>query len=126
VSQGLRDWAFELIDSLAGICEVLDRGDASRPYTHALAVQAGKIGNAALTPSARLMTELATTNESFFELALRMSMMHKDYFLELYPPNQERQSEFANDALHSLQKQREIEASDKESFDIYLSRYFAK
>ena len=55
----MRDWAFELIDSLSGICEVLDRGDASRPYTHALAVQAGKIGNVALTPSARLMTELA-------------------------------------------------------------------
>jgi glutamate--cysteine ligase len=122
----MRDWAFELIDSLTGICEVLDRGDTSRPYTHALAVQAGKIGNVALTPSARLMTELEATNESFFELALRMSMMHKDYFLELYPPNQERQAEFANDALHSLKKQREIEASDKETFETYLARYFAK
>ena len=121
----MRDWAFEIIDSLTGICEVLDRGDASRPYAHALAVQAGKIGDVALTPSARLMTELATTNESFFELALRMSMMHKDYFLELYPPNKERLSEFAIDAVHSIQKQREIEASDKESFETYLARYFA-
>jgi glutamate--cysteine ligase len=121
----MRDWAFELIDSLTGICEVLDRGDALRPYAHALAVQAGKIGDVALTPSARLMTELATTNESFFELALRMSMMHKDYFLELYPPNKERLSEFAVDVVHSIQKQREIEASDKESFETYLARYFA-
>jgi glutamate--cysteine ligase len=121
----LRDWAHELIDSLTGICEVLDRGDASRPYAHALAAQAGKIDNVALTPSARLMTELATTNESFFELALRMSMMHKDYFLELYPPNQGRLSEFAAAANESLEKQRNIEAGDKESFEKYLARYFA-
>jgi glutamate--cysteine ligase len=71
------------------------------------------------------MTELAATNESFFELALRMSMMHKDYFLELYPPNQERLAEFAAEASESLEKQRNIEASDKESFEKYLARYFA-
>src|SRR3984893_7117077 len=46
----LREWAHELVDSLTGICEILDRGDASRPYAHALAVQAGKIDNVAPTP----------------------------------------------------------------------------
>jgi glutamate--cysteine ligase len=121
----LRVWARELIDSLTGICEILDRGDPSRPYAQALAVQAGKIDNVALTPSARLMTELATTNESFFELALRMSMMHKEYFLELYPPNQARLTEFAAEASESLVKQRDIEARDKESFERYLARYFS-
>ena len=121
----LREWAHELIDSLTGICEVLDRGDASRPYAQALAAQAGKIDNVALTPSARLMKELADTHESFFELALRMSMMHKDYFLELYPPNEGRLSEFAAAANESHAKQRNIEASDKESFEKYLARYFA-
>jgi glutamate--cysteine ligase len=120
----LREWAYEIIDSLTGICEILDRGDASRPYAQALAAQAGKIANVALTPSARLMTELAATNESFFELALRMSMMHKEYFLELYPPNQERLAEFAAEASESLEKQHNIEASDKESFEEYLARYF--
>jgi len=119
-------WAHEIIDSLTGICEVLDHGDAARPYAHALAAQAGKIDNVALTPSARLMKELADTNESFFELALRMSMMHKDYFLELYPPNQARLSEFAAEATESLEKQRNIEAHDKESFEKYLAHYFAE
>jgi glutamate--cysteine ligase len=72
------------------------------------------------------MTELTTTHESFFELALRMSMMHKDYFLELYPPNEERLAEFATEARESLEKQRNIEASDHESFEKYLARYFAE
>jgi glutamate--cysteine ligase len=55
-----------------------------------------------------------------------MSMMHKDYFLELYPPNQARLSEFASEAAESLEKQRNIEASDKETFEKYLARYFAE
>jgi len=47
--RALRVWAHELIDSLTGICEILDRGDAARPYAQALAAQAGKIDNVALT-----------------------------------------------------------------------------
>jgi glutamate--cysteine ligase len=125
-SVSMQQWARELIDSLTGICEILDRGEPSRPYAQALAAQAGKIDNVALTPSARLMTELATTNESFFELALRMSMMHKDYFLELYAPNEGRLAEFAAQAAESLQQQRKIEAADNESFEKYLARYFVK
>jgi len=125
-SVSMQEWARELVDSLTGICEILDRGEPSRPYAQALAAQAHKIDNVALTPSARLMTELATTNESFFELALRMSMMHKDYFLELYAPNEGRLAEFAAEASESLQKQRNIEAADNESFEKYLARYFVK
>src|SRR5438309_2271390 len=81
----LREWARELLDSMTGICEILDRGDAARPYSHALAVQVAKVEDVALTPSARLMAELAG-GESFFDLALRTSAAHKAYFLDLYPP----------------------------------------
>jgi glutamate--cysteine ligase len=116
-------WARELLDSMTGICELLDLGDPNRPYSQALAIQAAKIENVALTPSARLMTEL-NAGESFFELALRMSAAHKAYFLELYPPNQERLSEFAQEASESLLAQRRIEARDKGTFEEYLARYF--
>ncbi|MGB6605766.1 MAG: glutamate--cysteine ligase [Steroidobacteraceae bacterium] len=121
---GLRDWAQELLDSLTGICEILDRGDAARPYTQALAVQAAKVADVTLTPSARLMSELAA-GESFFELALRMSAAHKAYFLELYPPNEARLSELAAEVEESLAAQRAIEAADHGTFDEYLARYFA-
>src|SRR5256885_2991667 len=61
----LRQWARELLDSMTGICEILDRGDAARPYSHSLAAQVAKVEDVALTPSARLMAELAA-GESFF------------------------------------------------------------
>jgi glutamate--cysteine ligase len=120
------NWARELLDSMAGICEILDRGDASQPYANALAMQAAKIDDAARTPSARLMAELQDSGESFFDLALRMSATHKDYFLDLYTPNGERLAEFKNEAEESLQKQRKIELSETGTFKEYLARYFAQ
>src|SRR5579872_4331347 len=120
----MRDWARELIDSLAGICEILDRGDASRPYSAALAAQAAKVEDVRLTPSARMMKELTDTGEPFFDLALRMSATHKGYLLDLYPPNEARLREFAAEAEESITRQRAIEAADQGTFDEFLARYF--
>jgi glutamate--cysteine ligase len=122
----MREWAHELVDSMTGICELLDDGDPLRPYGNALAVQAAKLSDVTLTPSARLLDELRTTGESFFEQALRMSTLHKDYFLDMYPPNEARLGEFAAAAEESLEKQRRLEIGQQESFDSYLARYFAK
>jgi hypothetical protein len=55
-----------------------------------------------------------------------MSKAHKDYFLDLYPPNGERLAEFASQAAESLAKQASIEASDKGTYEEYVQRYFAK
>src|SRR5580704_14473265 len=118
------DSARELLDSMSGICDVLDRGDPARPYTQALAIQAAKLADVALTPSARLLTDLSA-GESFFDLALRMSATHKAYFLDLYPPNEERLREFSQEARDSLAAQKAIEAADTGTFDEYLARYFA-
>jgi glutamate--cysteine ligase len=121
----MREWARELLDSMQGIAEVLDRGDPARPYTAALAVQGAKIDDVALTPSARMLKELETTGESFFDLGLRMSRLHKEYFLALYAPNVERQAEFRQAADESLRAQASIEAKDRISFEQYLAAYAA-
>jgi glutamate--cysteine ligase len=118
------NWARELLDSMQGICTILDGDDAGRPYSQALATQAAKIQDVQLTPSARLMAEL-NAGESFFDLALRMSVMHKAYFLDLYPPNEERLKEFSEEARESLAAQQANEAADAGTFEEYLSRYFA-
>jgi glutamate--cysteine ligase len=117
-------WARELLDSMQGICEMLDHGDASRPYQAALRVQMDKLEEVERTPSARMLTELRSTGETFYDLALRMSGLHKAYFLDLYPPNDARLREFADEAEESLVKQRAIEAADRDSFEGYLDRYF--
>ena len=122
----LRTWAIELIDSMRGVCELLDQGDAQRPYTAALELQESKIHDPALTPSARSLKELQETGEAFAQLALRMSGVHKAYFLDLYPPNEQRLSEFAAEAAESLEQQASIERADDKPFDQFLADYFAK
>jgi len=121
----LAAWALELLDSMSGICEVLDHGDPAQPYAQSLATQTAKVRDARLTPSARLLAELQSTGERFFDVALRISAMHKAYFLDLYMPNPERQKELAAEAAESLVKQQALERAEKQSFEQYLARYFA-
>jgi glutamate--cysteine ligase len=121
----LRDWACEIVDSMRGVCELLDDGDPQRPYTSALESQEAKVRDASLTPAARTLIEMRTNEESFFDFALRMSQAHKSYLLDLFSPNESRQDEFAAEADASLHAQARIEAADKLSFDEYLAQYFA-
>ena len=119
------EWARELLDSMQGLCEMLDHGEPARPYSAALEQQRAKVDDVERTPSARLLAEMSQTGETFFQLALRMSKLHKDYFLGLYPPNQSRLSEFAAEAQESLDAQRNIEAADNADFDTYLAHYLS-
>src|SRR5271168_2145545 len=119
-------WAGELLDAMQGLCEMLDHGESARPYALALEQQRAKIDEVERTPSARLLAEMRGSGETFFQLAQRMSRMHKDYFLDLYPPNESRLAEFAQAAQHSLEEQARIEASDKVDFDTYLAHYLAE
>jgi glutamate--cysteine ligase len=121
----MTEWAGELLDSMQGLCEMLDHGEPARPYASALDQQRAKINDVERTPSARLLTEMRQTGESFFQLALRMSKLHKDYFLGLYPPNESRLAEFAAAARESHEAQASIEAADNIDFDTYLARYLA-
>ena len=121
----LRDWGRQLLDEMAGPCEILDRGNPLRPYSLALDVQKAKLDDVARTPSARMMAELASTGETFSRLALRMSRQHKAYFLDMYPPNEARLAEFAREARESLERQTAVEAADQGTFEDYLARYFA-
>ncbi|HEY5263492.1 MAG TPA: glutamate--cysteine ligase [Steroidobacteraceae bacterium] len=117
------EWARELLDAMQGLCEMLDHGEPARPYTTALEQQRTKIEDVERTPSARLLADMRQSGESFFQLAQRMSKLHKDYFLGLYPPNERRLAEFAGEARESHEAQSRIEAADKTDFDTYLARY---
>jgi glutamate--cysteine ligase len=120
------EWARELLDSMQGICEMLDYSEEKRPYTAALEQQRAKIDDVERTPSARMLAEMRQEHEGFFEFARRMSKVHKDYFLDLYPPNEQRLNAFSAAAADSIEAQQDIERSDKVDFDTYLTEYFGR
>ena len=119
----LADWANEVLDQMQGICELLDDGEASRPYSAALAFQRQKLADVAELPSARLLADMKRQGMSFSELALWMSEMHRDYFRELYPPNPARLARFREEAAASLEEQRAVEARDVLPFAQFVARY---
>ncbi len=122
----LATWAYEILDGMTGICELLDQGDACRPYTAALRAQQDKLADVERTPSARLLRELTQTGEDFYSLTRRMSGLHKEYILALPGPNEGRQAEFEVEARESLAKQAAIEANQTGTFEDYLAAWFAR
>ena len=121
----MQDWAREILDQMQGICEMLDAGDAQRPYSAALAVQVAKLDDPALAPSAKLVTELRATGESFFDLALRTSATHKAYFRDLHAPDPARIAQFAAETAESLQRAEALERAPQGDFDAFLAAYLA-
>jgi len=121
----LADWAAEVLDQMQGICELLDSGDASKPYSAALAFQRAKLVDFGELPSARLLDEMRRQGMSFFDVGLWMSRMHRDYFRELYPPNPGRLAELRANAAASLEEQRAVEARDTLPFAEFVARYTA-
>lgn len=121
----LRDWAKEIIDAMAGICELLDKGLVDKPFSTSLTAQQDKAHDADFTPSARMLAAMRSEGEGFFHFAMRMSQQHQAYFngLELDP---ERRAMFTRLTEESLAKQKAIEAENGETFADYLKRYFAQ
>jgi glutamate--cysteine ligase len=121
----LRSWSAELLDSMQGICELLDSVDPQRPYGAALRDQQRKLEDVERTPSARLLRELREREPSFPALALRVSREHKQYCLQQLPFAAERAREFEAEAQQSLQEFAAIEVSSRGSFEDYLAKYLA-
>lgn len=121
----LKEWAAEILEAMAGVCELLDEGHENKPYSESLANQMEKVKDPDKTPSARMLTEMRAEGEGFFHFALRMSQQHQAYFRSLKnPPG--RESDFIGLAKESWAKQQSLEAADAEPFSEYLSRYFAQ
>jgi glutamate--cysteine ligase len=121
----LRDWGREILQAMRGVCELLDGADPDKPYTTSLQRQRELMEDPDLTPSARMLAEMRERGEGFFGFAQRMSMQHQKYFcrLQLSP---ERRELFLQETERSLQRQREIEAADGQSFGEFLADYFAQ
>jgi len=121
----MRSWAAELLDSMEGICELLDASHPGRPYGASLREQALKLEDVEHTPSARLLRELRQHGESFETLGLRVSRAHKEYFTDSLPPELVRTREFEGEVQQSLRESASIEAARSGSFEDYLAAYLA-
>lgn len=124
-SISLSAWATEILRKVRAVAELVDRGEEPATYVDTVDMQSQLVADSALTPSARFLAELRDGRQSFFEFALACTRGHKQYFADLVALPGERLDEFSQEATESIQRQRDIEASDTVSFDEYLERWFA-
>ena len=119
----LQQWGQEILHEMQAICEVLDAANSCSDYSATLRQQTAAMQEAALTPSARILHEMRTTEEGFFEMASRHSKIHQTRICEHELSSQD--AKFFTDAVQqSMEKQLRIEASDTVSFDEFLEKYF--
>jgi glutamate--cysteine ligase len=121
----MRSWAAELLESMQGVCELLDSSHALRPYSATLTEQQLKFEDVELTPSARLLRELRADGESFTALVLRLSRDHKQQMLDALPRDLARRQQFEVEVEESHQAQRALESAQRGSFEQYLAAYLA-
>jgi len=121
----IRDWGTEIIDGVLAVAEQLDGHDDNDSYAAAARLMHEKVDLPDATPSAQVIAELEKSKSGFFEFGLSMARSHRDYFASIAEPNDESSMALREEAVKSLQRQAEIEASDTLSLDDYLANYFA-
>ena len=82
-----------------------------------------RIEQPALTPSARIINEMSTHNESYVQFGIRWAKQHAENFAARSPDEALliKQKDLAK---ASSQNQKETELSDYLSFEQYLEQYY--
>ena len=121
----LQDWAYEILDLMQPVCNVLDNNEADKPYSTALARQRQRVDNPDLTPSAKVLAGMRATGKTFAPYALHISGKHREHF-----KNQqldENELAMCRQLVEESQlRQQEIENNDTSSFDEFLQQYFSQ
>lgn len=117
--KSLEAWAEEIFADLVGVARLLDNADQGESFQAALNYQQQKLSNPALTPSARMLTEMQEQGLEVNELAMNLANKHRRTLLG-HGYNQMQAGEFAREAVASRLKQGELEKADTISFDDFL------
>lgn len=119
----LNHWINEIFKNLKPICESLDHIKGTNKYSAAFDAIFERANDPEKTPSARMLREMKEKNEGFHYFAKRMSFQHNNYFKQLVLTKESKKL-LEQEAKNSIEKQKQIEASDNISLDEFLSNYF--
>jgi glutamate--cysteine ligase len=121
----LRDVALELLDAMLSLCDRVLNG-VGDDVRRSVERQRAAVLEPSLTPSARLLDEMSSRGESFVALALRWSRRHRETLQSGPPVSPAMLAVLEHEVKRSLQRQREIEATDQVSFEQYLHAYYSQ
>ena len=122
-SRELKEWASDLIETMAPVAKLLDQANNTSAYSESLTLESTKIQDSSLTPSAIILAELKK-GQSFRDFSMEQSAAHGETLRNraLHP---ERQAYFQKLAGQSVEDQTSKEQADTVDFDSFLQEYFA-
>ncbi len=124
-SREARSWALELLDDCLAAAELLDAANATHQYVEAVKRQVGNIHFPELTPSARVLRQLASSGQSFFSYSRELALYNQKLMLErtLAP---ERLAEFEAEVSASLTEAQRLGQQPQANFDEFVDAWLAR
>lgn len=121
----LKEWGRKILTDLYPIASLLDAAHGGNSYEVAVAKMNTRIEQPALTPSARVIDEMSTHNESYIQFGIRWAKQHAENFAARSPDEALliKQKDLAK---ASSLNQKETESSDYLSFEQYLEQYYSQ
>jgi len=124
-SVSMRSWANEILSGSGACAELLDQAKGGDAYRQALLLQLDKVEDAELTPSARVLRDMSSAQQSFYAHTLALAEQHRAYFAA-HPLAAEKQAEFKQMSEQSQQAQEKLESGLAIDFAQYLENYYAQ
>lgn len=123
VEKSIEQWGTELFADMQQVANILDKAYNSSKYNEALAIEAKKLTDSTLTPSAQILAMVVEKEQSLTQFALAKAKVYRSETLkndyQFYS-----QQYFIDQAEISHQKQAEIEQADSVDFDTFIEEYF--
>jgi glutamate--cysteine ligase len=122
----LTEWGAQLVEECAPIAAALDAVNGNTLYSAAVAGASATLGDASLTPSARVLAAMMAKDfgNSFQQFTQAQSKQTQAELLALpFPPDVE--ARFNEMARESIEAQKNIEAADTMPFEIYRQQYLS-
>ncbi|SDK41230.1 glutamate--cysteine ligase [Billgrantia gudaonensis] len=123
--RSVAEWGGEIFTELAQVAELLDASVEGTPHADALERLEPSLRDPALTPSGRLLARLDETGEEFVDAMLALAREQAAQ-LRAESLDPAREALFADLAATSHRQQRDIEAAERETFEVFLDQYFAR
>lgn len=114
--------ATALLDRLESLAEVLDGWNGGEVYRKALATQQNVLSGDGQVPSARVIEAMQSSGLGHRDWGMEMAVMHQNT-LRQEGLDASQQAAFAAASKDSLDRQKQVEASDTLSFNEFLEQY---
>jgi len=113
----------DVLAEISTVAELMDSTYNTKDYSLTIDRQREKLADSALTPSARIISDIKKDKLSYFDFNMQRTLTNEKYFRS-NPLSEELNQHYKNLALKSLEEQKKTEDKQDISFEEYLKVFY--